>query len=98
MVYVEQYFRKAPPLTEADVVEFISRLIEESLTIDYKDIKVYQDPDKLSVAVSAFANSAGGLLLLGVSEQEYEGYTSKKIGRLPGGSYMGRLNAFEGNA
>ncbi len=71
MPFIEQFLRKTPAqLSEKDISDFVGRRIQESLNLDYKDIKAYHDPDHLSKIVSSFANSAGGLLLLGVSEED----------------------------
>src|SRR2546425_9963710 len=49
--------------------EFVKQGIEENLNLDYKDIRASDNPDKLAQTVCAFANSEGGLLVLGVVEQ-----------------------------
>src|SRR5437016_2958960 len=49
--------------------EFLKQSIEESLNLDYKDIRASDNPDKLAQTVCAFANSEGGLLVLGIDEQ-----------------------------
>src|SRR5438105_921448 len=48
---------------------FVKQGIEENLNLDYKDIRASENPDKLAQTVCAFANSEGGLLVLGVEEQ-----------------------------
>lgn len=70
MGFIEAFFKKnAKAVTKQDVEVFISRKIEENLNLDYKDIRAYHDFDELSKDVSAFANSEGGLILLGISQE-----------------------------
>ena len=70
MGFIETFFRKDPTeITKEDVEDFISRRIEENINLDYKDIRKYSDSEELSKHISAFANSDGGLLILGVSEE-----------------------------
>ncbi|WP_066317009.1 helix-turn-helix domain-containing protein [Bacillus sp. FJAT-29814] len=58
--------------TEEDVLELIKNEIPESLNLDYKQIDSLANTDgkknELSKDVSAFANSAGGVLIYGVIE------------------------------
>lgn len=56
-------------IKKRDMEEFVKRKIEENLRLDYKHIDKFNNPDDLSASISAFANSAGGLLILGVSEE-----------------------------
>ena len=63
------------PQTEADLLRLISDKIEESLSLDYKRaealiaVKVKGDTTKeVTKDVSAFANSAGGMIIYGISE------------------------------
>lgn len=71
MGFIETFFKRNPTdITANDIESFISRKIEESQNLDYKDIKKYDDADGLSKHISAFANSLGGLLILGVSEKK----------------------------
>lgn len=73
MSFVETFLRKKPEaLAPADIADFITRKTEENLLLDYKDIRAYWDFDELSRDVSAFANSEGGLLFLGASQEEGE--------------------------
>ena len=58
--------------TEAELLDLVHRKVEESIHLDYKasDKLNKTDPSRrdLSIDVSAFANSAGGTLIYGVSE------------------------------
>ena len=56
-------------LREDDLAAFVTQEVEEGLNLEYKDIRKLQEPEDLGIAVSAFANSAGGLLIVGVSEK-----------------------------
>ena len=72
MGYIETYFKKAPhEINTNDLESFIRSGIEENLHLDYKDIRIL-DSDKgindLSMHVSAFANSDGGLIVVGIKE------------------------------
>jgi hypothetical protein len=71
MGFIEDFFRKKPKeVTNEDIKAFLTRKIEENLNLDYEAIQAYYDFDKLSKDVSAFANSEGGLLILGISQDE----------------------------
>lgn len=70
MGFIEAFFDKnLIDIAADDVQNFISRRIEENQNLDYKDIRKYDDADDLSKHISSFANSLGGLLILGVSEK-----------------------------
>src|SRR2546425_6599508 len=58
----------ASGFTAASLEAFIAQGVEESLNLDYKDIRASDSPDQLARTVCAFANSEGGLLVLGVEE------------------------------
>jgi hypothetical protein len=71
MGFIEIFFKKdSKDILAKDVELFVSRKIEESLNLEYKDIKAYENFDELSKDVSAFANSEGGLLILGVGQEK----------------------------
>lgn len=70
MGFIELYFRGKKAITPQDLESFKSQKIEESINLDYKDIRAYGNPDKLSQHVSSFANCEGGLIFLGMSQDE----------------------------
>src|SRR2546429_6128711 len=60
------------PDTEADLKALIDGRVEESLTLEYKRATALsrkdRDKDEITKDVSAFANSAGGILIYGIAE------------------------------
>lgn len=64
--------RQPTEWTEADLLALIKDQVAESLSLDYKASAALQRTDgkkaELSKDVSAFANSAGGVLVYGVHE------------------------------
>lgn len=64
------------PRTEADLLQLISDRVEESLFLDYKSgaaLTKKQDLTKdITKDVSAFANSAGGIIIYGIAEGNNE--------------------------
>ena len=71
MGYIEDYFHKGiNKLKEDDLNRFIEQNIQECLTLDYKDFQKYDDALDLSRHISSFANSVGGLLILGIKERD----------------------------
>lgn len=72
MSFAEKFLGK-PPVggVTPEMLELFLRLrVEENVNLDYKSIEAFHDPDSLSKAVCAFANGAGGLIILGVSEEK----------------------------
>lgn len=73
MGFIEKYFGKPPEeISAKDVEDFVSKKIEERIDLEYKDIRSFADFPQLRKEVSAFANSRGGLLILGVGESKSE--------------------------
>jgi len=52
----------------SDINKLIEEKREESHTLEYKSPKILNNPDKLSKWVSALLNSDGGLIIIGVTE------------------------------
>ena len=83
MSYINKYFGKDPDLiTHEDIDSFINKKIEENVNLEYKSIPKKLDFEELAKDVSAFANSEGGLLILGVSEKEELDQKTKKTYRI----------------
>lgn len=70
MEFIELYFGGKKDIRSQDLESFKSQKIEENINLDYKDIRAYDNPDELSKDVSSFANSEGGLIFLGMSQDE----------------------------
>jgi hypothetical protein len=70
MGFIELFFKRDKGIGEEDIQRFISQKIEESSNLDYKDIMAYENADALSTNISSFANSEGGLLILGISQDK----------------------------
>jgi len=68
MGFIETFFKNTKDVKAKDILSFISLKIEENMNLDYKDIRAYNDPDKLAINVASFANADGGLIMLGVAE------------------------------
>jgi hypothetical protein len=74
--------RDAIEWDEADILSLIKNKVQESLTLDYKKSDALRKTDgkkaELSKDVSAFANSAGGVILYGMEEDKH--YPTKADG------------------
>lgn len=71
MSYITQFLHKAlEEVSASDIEQFVKQGLEENVHLEYKSIEMYDNVDKLSLSVSAFANADGGLLILGIREME----------------------------
>ena len=70
MVFIEQFFEGKKEIKPEDIEFFVFQRIEENLNLDYKDSEAYNNADKLAGHVASFANSGGGLIILGVNQDE----------------------------
>jgi hypothetical protein len=70
MGFIQRFFGKRgfEQITSSDLKEFISKRVEEGLNLEYKDVRILQKTDDVAKGISSFANSDGGLLVVGVSE------------------------------
>src|SRR2546422_5079974 len=68
-----------------DMLEsFLQARVEEGLNLDYKHISAVENPDKLAQVVTAFANAEGGLIILGVEEEQERDKSGETIRIHPG--------------
>lgn len=80
MVFIEKYFGKKPvEVTESDIEAFVRKNLEESATLEYKDIRKLTEGGDLSKVISAFANTLGGLLILGIEKSDVAPHLPGKI-------------------
>ncbi len=78
MSFIEEFFKKnILEITKQDLENFINYKIEENIHLDYKAPTT--NFLELSKDASAFANSAGGLIILGISEKITEERKLSKI-------------------
>jgi len=81
MGFIETFLAKTPTkgISIEDVCAFIDEKIEENIHLDYTQMSRTEEPNYNEIAkiVSAFLNSDGGLLVLGVSEQRLKDKTGK---------------------
>lgn len=92
MGFIEQFFKDKKEIKPEDIEFFISQKIEEHMNLDYKDIKAYQDADDLANHVSSFANSDGGLIVLGVSQNEIKDENGKTTKIYPKKATWGKVS------
>jgi hypothetical protein len=63
--------------------DLIQRKIEESLNLEFKGSDAWNQPgQRIGKSISAFANSDGGLLIVGISEGSSRGKNQKIAGKL----------------
>jgi len=77
MGFIEQFFKDKKEIKREDIEFFVSQKVEEHMNLDYKHIKAYKDADDLAKHISSFANSDGGLIVLGVSQNEIKDENGK---------------------
>ncbi|MDH2902214.1 MAG: ATP-binding protein [archaeon] len=75
MSFVQKFLLKdASGVTGSDVESFIQKKIEENLNLDYTRIDAFNNKEDITKEVSSFANSDGGLMILGVEEKDENGH------------------------
>jgi hypothetical protein len=80
MSFVLQYLKKDPAsIVASDVESFVAQKLDEVLTLEYKAFRKIEKPEELSTDLSAFANSGGGLLMLGVSETKTAPHQPERV-------------------
>lgn len=71
MRHIELILGKDPKkVTSDDIMDLIKKKKEESSNLEYKDAIALKNLKELSKDISAFANSDGGLIIVGVSEEK----------------------------
>ena len=89
--FIGRYLKKSElrDITYADLLSFLKEKIEENLTLEYKPRGLLVQADGSAIKtkddrdIRGFANSAGGLLILGVKEKP-ESYKGKVVKIRPG--------------
>jgi hypothetical protein len=83
MGFIETFLGKSSTESVSceDVNVFINEKIEENIHLDYTQMSTTEEPNynEIAKSVSAFLNSDGGFLVLGVSEQKLKEKTGKVI-------------------
>lgn len=92
MGFIEQFFKNKKEIKPEDIESFIAQNIEENQNLDYKRIQAYHNVDKLSDHVASFANSTGGLIILGVSQDEIKDEKGRIIKIYPKKSTWGEVS------
>ncbi|MBZ9572486.1 ATP-binding protein [Patescibacteria group bacterium] len=69
------FTKEITKITYQDVVEFCNQRIAESINLDYKK----DFPRDLEKSISAFANTTGGLIIIGVEEED----SKPKLPKIP---------------
>jgi hypothetical protein len=89
--YVRRILGKDPgEVSFQDVQALIDNSVPEGANLEYKGAAILGTPEKLSEWTSAFLNAEGGLLIVGVSEDD-----ERKKERISAIIYPGRLNPAE---
>ena len=75
MSFVHKFLLKdTSSVNASDVESFIQKKIEENLNLDYTRIDAFYIKEEITKEVSSFANSDGGLIILGVEEKDENGH------------------------
>ena len=83
MGFIGLFFKNKREIKKSDIEQFISQKIEENSKLDYKEIESYQNAKGLSIHISNFANSEGGLIILGISQDRIEDDKGKIVKIFP---------------
>ena len=58
------------PETPKDLEDLIQNKTEENFSLEYKEARALADPKEIAKDISAMANSAGGIVIYGISEKD----------------------------